>query len=99
MSSVTSSVADERFRVVSEFEPAGDQPKAIASLAEGVEAGFLHRVWNPIYAFEVLGISPPGAGLARGVYVTLLASIALGFFGLFTRTSTALAALLSEEAP
>jgi len=39
MSSVTSSVADERFRVVSEFEPAGDQPKAIASLAEGVEAG------------------------------------------------------------
>lgn len=39
MSSITSSVADERFRVVSEFEPAGDQPKAIASLAEGVEAG------------------------------------------------------------
>ncbi|MGB1381332.1 MAG: excinuclease ABC subunit UvrB [Ilumatobacteraceae bacterium] len=39
MSSVTSSVADERFRVVSEFEPAGDQPKAIASLAEGIEAG------------------------------------------------------------
>jgi excinuclease ABC subunit B len=31
----------EVFEVVSEFEPAGDQPKAIASLAEGVEAG--HR--------------------------------------------------------
>ena len=31
----------EVFKVVSEFEPAGDQPKAIASLAEGVEAG--HR--------------------------------------------------------
>ncbi|MCP3939832.1 MAG: excinuclease ABC subunit UvrB [Actinomycetia bacterium] len=27
------------FRVVSDFDPAGDQPKAIASLAEGVEAG------------------------------------------------------------
>ena len=27
------------FRVVSDFEPAGDQPAAIASLAEGVELG------------------------------------------------------------
>ena len=31
----------EVFEVGSEFAPAGDQPKAIASLAEGVEAG--HR--------------------------------------------------------
>ena len=30
---------DEVFRVVSEFAPAGDQPKAIAQLAEGIEAG------------------------------------------------------------
>ncbi|MGA0788419.1 MAG: excinuclease ABC subunit UvrB [Ilumatobacteraceae bacterium] len=32
-------VTEERFRVVSDFEPAGDQPKAIASLAEGIDAG------------------------------------------------------------
>ncbi len=28
-----------RFEVVSEYQPAGDQPKAIAELAEGIEAG------------------------------------------------------------
>ncbi|MEY4045377.1 MAG: UvrABC system protein, partial [Actinomycetota bacterium] len=27
------------FRVVSDFSPAGDQPGAIAQLAEGIEAG------------------------------------------------------------
>jgi excinuclease ABC subunit B len=31
--------AGERFEVVSEFEPAGDQPTAIAKLAEGVQRG------------------------------------------------------------
>jgi excinuclease ABC subunit B len=30
---------DEVFRVVSEFEPAGDQPKAIAELSEGIGSG------------------------------------------------------------
>jgi excinuclease ABC subunit B len=30
---------DEVFRVVSEFEPAGDQPKAIAQLSEGIDSG------------------------------------------------------------
>ena len=30
---------DARFRVVSDFEPAGDQPEAIAALAEGIERG------------------------------------------------------------
>ena len=39
MSAETAAVHDERFTVESEFEPAGDQPKAIASLAEGVNAG------------------------------------------------------------
>ncbi|MCP3910117.1 MAG: excinuclease ABC subunit UvrB [Actinomycetia bacterium] len=28
-----------RFKMVSEFEPAGDQPKAVTQLAEGIEAG------------------------------------------------------------
>ena len=30
---------DEVFRVMSEFEPAGDQPKAIAALSKGIEEG------------------------------------------------------------
>ncbi|HEY3485930.1 MAG TPA: excinuclease ABC subunit UvrB, partial [Ilumatobacteraceae bacterium] len=32
-------IRDETFRVVSDFEPAGDQPAAIASLSEGIKAG------------------------------------------------------------
>ncbi len=32
-------VAQEPFRVVSEFQPAGDQPAAIAKLAEGIQRG------------------------------------------------------------
>lgn len=28
-----------RFKVVSEYRPAGDQPKAIAELSEGIEKG------------------------------------------------------------
>jgi excinuclease ABC subunit B len=31
--------ADQQFRVVSDYQPAGDQPTAIAQLAEGIEAG------------------------------------------------------------
>ncbi len=36
---MTQTRAANRFRVVSDFEPAGDQPKAIAQLAEGIERG------------------------------------------------------------
>ncbi|RME59471.1 MAG: excinuclease ABC subunit B, partial [Caldilineae bacterium] len=32
------------FRVVSEFEPTGDQPQAIEKLVQGVEAGLRHQV-------------------------------------------------------
>ncbi|MEM9295859.1 MAG: DEAD/DEAH box helicase family protein, partial [Planctomycetota bacterium] len=32
-------MADQRFQLVSDFEPRGDQPEAIARLSEGVEAG------------------------------------------------------------
>ncbi len=39
MSAPPTPVTEERFRVVSDFEPAGDQPKAIASLAEGIDDG------------------------------------------------------------
>ena len=31
------------FQVVSEFEPAGDQPNAIAKLTEGIENGLAHQ--------------------------------------------------------
>lgn len=31
------------FQVVSEYQPAGDQPQAIASLVQGVEAGLAHQ--------------------------------------------------------
>jgi len=30
---------DQKFRVTAEYEPAGDQPKAIAELADGIESG------------------------------------------------------------
>ncbi|MDA2944325.1 MAG: excinuclease ABC subunit UvrB [Actinomycetota bacterium] len=39
MSADTAAVHDERFTVVSEFAPAGDQPKAIESLAAGIDGG------------------------------------------------------------
>jgi excinuclease ABC subunit B len=38
---MTTSLA--RFRVASGYEPAGDQPKAIANLVEGLEAGLSHQ--------------------------------------------------------
>ncbi len=36
--------ADSRFRLVSDFEPKGDQPQAIAELVEGLERGDRHQV-------------------------------------------------------
>jgi len=38
-----SSPKDGRFRVVSEYEPQGDQPEAIRKLVEGLEAGVKHQ--------------------------------------------------------
>ncbi len=34
----------EQFKVVSEYQPAGDQPTAIRALTEGLEAGLAHQV-------------------------------------------------------
>ncbi|WP_373054771.1 excinuclease ABC subunit UvrB, partial [Thioalkalivibrio sp.] len=34
----------EQFKVVSEYQPAGDQPTAIQALTEGLEAGLAHQV-------------------------------------------------------
>ena len=36
-------MAVRRLAVESKFEPAGDQPQAIASLVEGIEAGLAHQ--------------------------------------------------------
>jgi len=36
--------AESRFRLVSDFQPQGDQPRAIAELVEGIEAGRDHQV-------------------------------------------------------
>ncbi|MFS8581441.1 MAG: DEAD/DEAH box helicase family protein, partial [Limnochordales bacterium] len=33
------SVAEQRFRLVSDYTPKGDQPQAIEQLVEGIEAG------------------------------------------------------------
>jgi excinuclease ABC subunit B len=33
-----------RFRIVSDFQPTGDQPEAIAALVEGIQAGHKHQV-------------------------------------------------------
>ena len=63
--------------------------------ADGIDAGYLHRVWNPIYAFQLLGLAPPGPETARAVYAVLVTSIALSFVGLFTRVSLAVTAVLS----
>ena len=35
--------ASSRIEVVSEFKPAGDQPRAIDSLVDGIEAGLAHQ--------------------------------------------------------
>ena len=34
---------DTQFKLHTEFEPAGDQPKAIKSLVDGLNDGFLHQ--------------------------------------------------------
>jgi len=36
-------VSEERFRIVSEYDPTGDQPQAIEALAEGVQRGDRHQ--------------------------------------------------------
>ena len=49
--------------------------------AAGVEASFLHRAWEPIYAFDVLGMPPPSLAVARVVLGATLAGIARGSAG------------------
>ena len=63
--------------------------------AGGEDPSFLARTWHPIYAFDLLGIGPPGAAAAKFVFWALLSSLVLGAVGLFTRVACASAALLT----
>jgi len=53
------------------------------------------RVWDPIYAFQVLGIEPMGPTSARIVWVALWIALWMGIAGLWTRLSCAVAAVLT----
>ena len=64
--------------------------------ATGADAkAFLGRSWTPIYAFEVLGLGPPGATAAHVAFWGLVVAIGCATVGLFTRTACAVVALLS----
>jgi len=53
------------------------------------------RVWDPIYAFQVLGIEPMGPTSARIAWVALWIALWMGILGLWTRLSCAVAAALT----
>jgi predicted DCC family thiol-disulfide oxidoreductase YuxK len=67
----------------------------IFQFAGETSAAYFAKTWRPIYAFQVLGVQPFDATMARAVYVALLASITLGLVGLWTRVSCAVAAVLT----
>jgi excinuclease UvrABC helicase subunit UvrB len=46
------------FKVVSEYQPSGDQPEAIAMLAEGIEKGYKEQT--------LLGVTGSGKNLYDG---------------------------------
>ena len=51
------------------------------------------RAWNPIYAFEILGIQAPSMDTAKLLFAGLHVTIFMGMFGLFTRSTCLLTAL------
>ncbi len=54
----------ERFQLVSEFEPQGDQPRAIAQLVEGLEAGLAHQT--------LLGVTGSGKSFTMACVIEAL---------------------------
>jgi hypothetical protein len=66
----------------------------LAQLARGTPE-YVRREWNPIFAFQVLGVGPPDETTATVLYVATLGSILLAAAGLFARASCALAAVLA----
>ena len=67
--------------------------RAVFQHAQGVSETFARSQWHPLYAFELLGIGPPSPEVARVAWVVVLAAIACGILGLFTRLACFLAAL------
>jgi len=63
--------------------------------ADEIGGELTSRVWDPIYAFQVLGIEPMGATSARIVWVALWIALWMGILGLWTRVSCAVAAALT----
>ncbi|MCZ6597088.1 MAG: HTTM domain-containing protein [Planctomycetota bacterium] len=68
---------------------------AVFQHADGIDVAYLSRPWNPIYAFELLRLDPPGPTTVRVVYWALLGALALATVGLATRVACAVAALLT----
>jgi predicted DCC family thiol-disulfide oxidoreductase YuxK len=62
--------------------------------SDELASGFHSRVWDPIYAFQLLGIEPMGPAVARVVWASLWISICAGIVGVWTRYSCAVAAVL-----
>lgn len=67
--------------------------KAVFQHAAGLESEFAKAHWRPIYAFELLGLGPPDLATARAAWVVILAAIACGILGIFTRAACAVVAL------
>src|SRR5262245_14028807 len=63
--------------------------------ADEIGTELTSRVWDPIYAFQVLGIGPLGPTGARVAWVALWIALWMGIVGLWSRVSCAAAALLT----
>ncbi len=62
--------------------------------ADGLDASWVRRDWNPIFLLDLLHVGPPGALLARTVFWTLLVAILAAAAGIWTRTVCTLVAVL-----
>jgi len=68
---------------------------AVEQHARGASAAFLQRPWRPIFAFEVLGLVPPGPEAFDVVSTLLFVAIGMGLVGLFTRLACVAVAVLT----
>lgn len=68
--------------------------QAVFERATQKDALFLNRAWDPIYAFELLDLGPPGPVATQALWIALLVAIGLGLIGLFTRVACAAVAVL-----
>ncbi|NOT30430.1 MAG: hypothetical protein HOP15_08275 [Planctomycetes bacterium] len=57
--------------------------KSLLQRATQLDPVFLRRTFDPIYAFELLGLGPPGPNTVRIVWAVMVAAIVLGILGLF----------------